>query len=780
MAKLLLTGASGLVGSHIAELFAHEGIPFKCLVRPQSDVSFLKQLQAETVEGDITSISSVQNALDGVDCVIHAAGKASDWGRYRDFYTANVVGTMNVLRACKEAGIANIIITGSISSYGEEDSQVIKNEDSPHKSHYPYFLDGLFPSAMNYYRDSKALLSQRAAHYAAEHKLNLSILEPAWVYGEREFNSGFFEYVKAVESGLRYAPGSKRNLFHVIYAPDLAQAYLRAYRKQLPGVHRIIIASPKAHRLNDIHSLFCRAAGLPPPKLLPKFLVYPIGLGMELLATLLSRKEPPLLTRSRVNMMYDNIAFSGERARQLLGWEATTALEDGIRQSVDWYTQNGLLKKRQRRHQMSRHKLHGVHKELFILKVKLQVFYHFLRVYLQDHRLRTFIFTLRRLNYFIGKISHNKFAQIGPYIRLDMYVPGFPSKAFYTACHKFTEFKGKLPCTVALLSVTSACTYHCEHCYQRLDHGKDVELDKLISAAKYLQNSGVAFFNIEGGEPFLTFDRLLALCRAIDDRSEIWINSTGYGITKEKLLQLKSTSLSVIMFSLHTHDEGTLNAFMGDAHAWQNMVNAIELCHQLDIAVAFNACLPLADFRNGNFEKLMQKAHDLGGILVQIIKPKPSGAWLGKGVEEYSARDFELIKAKVNRYNLRPEFAHFPAISAQIMEEDPNLFGCTAGGTDRLYINAKGDVQPCEFLNVSFGNIASEDFAIIYQRMRAVFEIPQTCICCERYAQDIYQLYHDNHLQKLPLPPELSSQIFAKMRRDCPTPLYQKIERLLK
>ena len=46
MAKLLLTGASGLVGSHIAELFAREGIPFKCLVRPQSDVSFLKQLQA--------------------------------------------------------------------------------------------------------------------------------------------------------------------------------------------------------------------------------------------------------------------------------------------------------------------------------------------------------------------------------------------------------------------------------------------------------------------------------------------------------------------------------------------------------------------------------------------------------------------------------------------------------------------------------------------------------------------------------------------------------------
>jgi len=291
VAKVLLTGASGLVGSHIAELFAREGIPIKCLVRPRSDVSFLKQLQVELVEGNITRIASIQSALTEVDCVIHTAGKASDWGSYRDFYTANVLGTMNVLRACKEAGIANIIITGSISSYGEEDSQAIKNEDSPNKSHYPYFLDRLFPSAMNYYRDSKAILSQRAARYAAEHKLNLSILEPAWVYGEREFNSGFFEYVKAAQSGLRYAPGSKRNLFHVIYAPDLAQAYLRAYRKQLPGVHRIIIANPTAHRLNDIHRLFCEAAGLTPPRLLPKFLVYPVGLGMELVATVLSRKS---------------------------------------------------------------------------------------------------------------------------------------------------------------------------------------------------------------------------------------------------------------------------------------------------------------------------------------------------------------------------------------------------------------------------------------------------------------------------------------------------------
>jgi MoaA/NifB/PqqE/SkfB family radical SAM enzyme len=429
---------------------------------------------------------------------------------------------------------------------------------------------------------------------------------------------------------------------------------------------------------------------------------------------------------------------------------------------------------------MKKQKLHGWYKSLFILRVKIHVAIHFFQVYLRDKDLRKCVLTLRRLNYFIGKIIHNKFTQIGDNIRLDMYVPGFPSQPFLTACHKFSVFHEKLPCTVALVSVTSACTYRCQHCYQRFDNGRDVDLEKLKSAVKYLQDSGVAFFNIEGGEPFMTFDRLLAICRTIDARSEIWVNSTGYGMTKEKLLELKNTQLTAIMFSLHSHQEDRVNAFMGNDQAWQTMVQAIALCHELEIPIAFNSCLPLADFYNGNFELLMQQAKDFGGILVQIIKPKPSGGWLESGVEKYSQEDFALIRQKVNMYNLHKKYSDFPAISAQVIEEDPELFGCTAGGTDRVYLNAKGDVQPCEFFNVTFGNIMEEDFAVIFQRMRAAFAVPQTCIICEQFALDIRKLYLENELPILPLSMEYSRQIFARMERNSPTRLYEKIEQELK
>lgn len=75
-------------------------------------------------------------------------------------------------------------------------------------------------------------------------------------------------------------------------------------------------------------------------------------------------------------------------------------------------------------------------------------------------------------------------------------------------------------------------------------------------------------------------------------------------------------------------------------------------------------------------------ARDFKACLIQIIKPKPSGGWLEKGDLEFTPEDLAHIKARVNQYNLQEEFSPYPAISAQIMEEDKAVFGCTAGGTE--------------------------------------------------------------------------------------------------
>lgn len=423
----------------------------------------------------------------------------------------------------------------------------------------------------------------------------------------------------------------------------------------------------------------------------------------------------------------------------------------------------------------------GLRKVLFATRMKLfLLFYYLPEIFKGKISVRRYIMFLKRLLYFLSKIYHNKFVKIGNAVRLGLYIPRFPSQAFFTACRKFMVFDAKLPCTTVLISVTSACRFKCEHCYQRNDLGKDVDIEFTVSAAKQLKDLGVAFFNIEGGEPFLVYDRLRKLCAVIGGDAEIWVNSTGDGMSIDRLRELKSLGLTAIMFSLHSPDSQKLNVFMKSDKAWDTLVEGVRLCHEADVPVSFNSCLLRDDFYNGNFQRLMDKAKEFNACLIQLIKPKPSGGWLESGVEKFTEADLVEVKKLVHAYNNDVKYIGYPSISAQIIEEDPTVFGCTAGGTDRFYINAKGDVQPCEFLNISFGNITQEDFGKIYSRMRSFFEGPGECWLCEKYSPDILKAVKENDLKALPLDKELSKKIYSNWNRGKPTEIYQKIEKHLK
>jgi MoaA/NifB/PqqE/SkfB family radical SAM enzyme len=415
----------------------------------------------------------------------------------------------------------------------------------------------------------------------------------------------------------------------------------------------------------------------------------------------------------------------------------------------------------------------NIAKTLWNLRIRLHVALHYWPHFIRQPR--RYLLLLRRLDLFLKTLQHNKFARLGKGLRLDLYVPSYPGKAFFKACDKFRQFDGgKLPCTGVLLSVTKACPFDCAHCYQRLDTGRDVDLELLIDATRRLQDMGVCFFNIEGGDPFVRYERLKAVRDVIRDDAEVWVNSTGYAMTEERLRELDPTA---IMFSLHSADPETFNRFMGRANAWETLRAGIAVCKACEVPFAFNACLMESAFSDGGFERVMDMAREEGASLVQIIKPKPAGAWLADAGSMFSAAGEQAAIAKINRYNLARSHRAYPPISAQILEESAEVFGCTAGGTDRFYINAKGDVQPCEFLNISFGNLAEEDFGVIFERMRAIFRRPGTCMLCEQEAARIHRLYEQHALTRLPLPPDLSREIYENWDKGENTRLYEKAEK---
>lgn len=343
MDKILLTGASGFIGSHIAEYFLSKNIKLDCLVRESSNTDFLNTLNLKILYGNISNLKSLTEIFKNYNCVIHTAGYVSDWGNFDKFFSSNVIGTLNVLKACKKNNIENIIITGTNSVYGEENNLTVKDENSPFNSHYNYFLDNYFHSSMNYYRDSKAAAVKYALKYAEKNDMNLTVIEPVWVFGEREFNAGFYEYLKTVNSGIPFLPGSKKNLFHIIYARDLSKCYYLAYKKKLNGIHRFIAGNDKPVNLDYLYSLFCNSLKKNKPMNLKKFIVYPVGFFLEMIYNCLNINKPPILTRARVNMFYDNIIYSTKKIKEILGFQPDYCLEDAVEKTVTWYKKNNFL-----------------------------------------------------------------------------------------------------------------------------------------------------------------------------------------------------------------------------------------------------------------------------------------------------------------------------------------------------------------------------------------------------------------------------------------------------
>ena len=341
--NILITGAAGFIGSHVTDYFCNKNFKVCCLVKKSSNLKYIKNSPVNIIYGDITESDKLKRIFKNMDCIIHIAALSKDWGNYKDFYNINVTGTLNVLKACNANNIKNIIITGSISSYGEEHSIEIKTEKHPFNSHYKYFLDGLFPCKMNFYRDSKAICTKEAIKYAMGNNLNVTIVEPCWVFGEREFNTGFYSYLKTVKNRIPFFLGSNKNNFHVIYAADLARAYFLAFEKKLQGVNRIIIGQEKVEKMYYIFSIFCRELGVPKPLNIPKFLIYPIGFILEFIYSIFAVKNPPLLTRGRVNMFYDNIQYSVNKAKEVLSFTSEYSLQEGIKRTVEWYKEQNLI-----------------------------------------------------------------------------------------------------------------------------------------------------------------------------------------------------------------------------------------------------------------------------------------------------------------------------------------------------------------------------------------------------------------------------------------------------
>lgn len=369
---------------------------------------------------------------------------------------------------------------------------------------------------------------------------------------------------------------------------------------------------------------------------------------------------------------------------------------------------------------------------------------------------------------------HNKIVKVSNGYKLQLYLPAYPSKAFFRSIESKLCQKPPTPLTI-VFSITKACGYKCQHCYQRKDQVSELDEAIMIDTAKKMQDLGVCMFDIEGGEPLLRYQRLLHLLESLDDRSEIWVNTTGFSLTEDKLLEMKSMGLFGLMISIHSPNPEKHDAFTGIKDSFKIASDAIKLCHKHKVVSAINSVLSEDEIREGKLADLMELAKELNCDYVQLIHPKPAGKWLGNSTKMQKDEDILKKIEEAHIYYNSAKNSSFPSLSAQVFEEAENNLGCTAGGIDRFYLNATGELQPCEFLNISFGNVSKENFATIFARMRETFSCPcSDWLCCTR-ANEIYRFYQDNNITETPLPWDKTQILIKNWQQTNPTQLYKKL-----
>jgi len=330
----LVTGATGLLGSHIVEKLTAAGQPVRALVRPGSDGRLLASWGAQIAPGDVTDPASLQEAFKGVQTVYHAAAQVGDWGRWDRFVAVTIQGTANMLEAARRAGVKRFLHISSISTYGHPDGEgLVLDETAP-------LGVGLYK--WSYYSRAKVEAEKlvRAAHQRGD--VPVTIVKPSWLYGPRD-RASVPRLIRAIRAGKAKIIGPGTNRLNLTHAANEAEGCILAARNEKALGETYNLSNDgvitQAEYLNKIAE--CIGAK-PVTRKVPYRLAYTAAFGMELFGHALGRTKPPLVTRYAVWLMGRKCFFSCDKARRELNWQPTIGYDEGIRQAVRWCLDNGV------------------------------------------------------------------------------------------------------------------------------------------------------------------------------------------------------------------------------------------------------------------------------------------------------------------------------------------------------------------------------------------------------------------------------------------------------
>ncbi|MFQ6070344.1 MAG: NAD-dependent epimerase/dehydratase family protein [Candidatus Aminicenantales bacterium] len=322
--KAFVTGGTGFIGSNLIDYLLEKDFEIFALVRNPQNLKWLEAKNIHILEGDLFSIPPLPS---DIDFVFHIAGIGSAF-KPADYYTVNQQGTASLFQALTQQGVSprKIIFLSSTAAAGPTTADQKVSESTP-------------PHPISPYGESKFRAEGEALKYSKT--FPLVILRAAAVYGPRDMD--FLRYFRIIKKGILPSLSGPERLVSLCYVKDLCRALFLSTKKELPSGEIINIAYNRPYPYDEIGITAGKILKKKLHKLsIPRPAAFLWSVSSEF-SGIISRR-PNIFNRHKYReMVQKSWVADTTKAAEKLSFEAEYSLEEGLRKTLPWYENNGLL-----------------------------------------------------------------------------------------------------------------------------------------------------------------------------------------------------------------------------------------------------------------------------------------------------------------------------------------------------------------------------------------------------------------------------------------------------
>jgi nucleoside-diphosphate-sugar epimerase len=319
-----VTGASGLLGSHVVDLLLERGERPRVLVQPDESLGRLAGRPIDVHRGDIADRAVLEQALDGADRVLHCAARTGPWGPWQEYEHTNLRGLETLLESALAAGVERVVHVSSITVHGN-DVHGTADESAP------------FRVEPNPYSRSKVAGERLVQRFVRDRGAPVAIVRPGWLYGPRDAAS-FGRLAAMIEQGRMVVVGSGANHVPLIYVRDAAAGVVAAGDAETaPGSAYLLVNDERVTQRAYLSAIAAELGAPTPSRRIPYRLGLLLGAAAESAGKLARSRKPPPLSRYGLQLLGGENCFEIGKARRELGFVPEVDLAAGVAQGVAWY-----------------------------------------------------------------------------------------------------------------------------------------------------------------------------------------------------------------------------------------------------------------------------------------------------------------------------------------------------------------------------------------------------------------------------------------------------------